>query len=53
MVHQQLGEDWRECLDDFEIRLEEGDATVLQGPVVDQFALHGIISRIRDLNLEL
>lgn len=27
--------------------------TTLTGPIVDQAALHGILSRIRDLNLKL
>ncbi len=33
-------------------RLPDGD-TLLTGPVADQSALHGILSRIRDLGLEL
>ena len=32
---------------------QEGSITRLTGPVVDQAALHGILSRIRDLNLRL
>ncbi len=31
---------------------ESGD-TLLSGPVVDQAALHGLLARIRDLNLTL
>jgi hypothetical protein len=31
----------------------EGGVTVLKGPVVDQAALHGLLIRIRDLNLTL
>jgi hypothetical protein len=30
-----------------------GDATILTGPVADQAALHGLLNRIRDLNLTL
>ena len=30
-----------------------GDNTILRGPVADQAALHGILIRIRDLNLTL
>ena len=29
------------------------DTTMLTGPVADQAALHGLLSRIRDLNLTL
>jgi len=32
--------------------LEAGD-TLLSGPIVDQAALHGLLARIRDLNLTL
>jgi len=32
--------------------LEAGE-TLLSGPIVDQAALHGLLSRIRDLNLTL
>jgi hypothetical protein len=31
----------------------EGGETTLCGPVVDQAALHGLLTRIRDLNLTL
>jgi hypothetical protein len=31
----------------------EGDQTILTGPDADQAALHGVLIRIRDLNLTL
>lgn len=31
----------------------EGNETILTGPVADQAALHGVLIRIRDLNLSL
>ncbi|RPI33748.1 MAG: hypothetical protein EHM70_05080 [Chloroflexota bacterium] len=32
--------------------LENGEA-IISGPIVDQSALHGLLARIRDLNLTL
>ena len=31
----------------------EGDVTLLSGPLPDQAALHGLLERVRDLNLTL
>jgi hypothetical protein len=31
----------------------EGDVTLISGPLPDQAALHGLLERIRDLNLRL
>jgi hypothetical protein len=42
--------DWLEGLT--VTHLEPGE-TLLSGPIVDQAALHGLIARIRDLNLTL
>lgn len=33
--------------------LDEQDQTLLSGPLPDQAALHGVLERIRDLNLTL
>ena len=35
------------------ITLLQGGETTLSGPVVDQAALHGLLAKIRDLNLTL
>ena len=44
---------WFSGLEDWEIiPLPDGN-TLLSGPVIDQPALHGIIARIRDLNLTI
>lgn len=48
-----IGPQWSAWFDDLEIvPLAEGE-TLLTGPVVDQAALHGILAKIRDLNLPL
>lgn len=42
---------WSEWLEGMTITpLENGD-TLLSGPLVDQSALHGLLNRIRDMNL--
>jgi hypothetical protein len=35
------------------ITLEEDGTTLLQGPVIDQAALHGILKKVRDLGMPL
>ncbi len=53
LVKGHLDERWASRLGDMKItRLADG-RTRLCGPVVDQPALHGILSRIRDLSLVL
>jgi hypothetical protein len=52
-IEGQLNPSWSEWLDQLTITsLETGD-TLLYGPVADQAALHGLLNRIRDLNLKL
>ena len=49
----QLGREWAEWFGGLTITLEEGDDTLLTGPVVDQAALHGLLKRACDLGLPL
>ena len=49
-VQGHLDQRWAEWFDGFEMR-SEGDDTVLRGRVPDQAALHGILAKIRDLDL--
>jgi hypothetical protein len=57
-VEGALGELWQEWFEGLCIR-EEWDVdsncpiTILSGPISDQSALHGVIAKIRDLNLNL
>jgi hypothetical protein len=45
---------WSDWLDGMAITpLDETGETLLSGPVPDQAALHGLLNRIRDLNLQL
>jgi hypothetical protein len=55
-VEGRLDEHWSECFNGMAVTLDQEDATspvtTLTG-VVDQSALHGILARIRDMNLKL
>ena len=57
MVYQirikgHLSSQWAHWFDGLTITLEDGN-TLLQGPVIDQAALHGILKRVRDLGMPL
>ena len=47
-----LDPEWSLWFERMAISTEGGD-TILNGPVADQAALHGLLIRIRDLNLTL
>ena len=51
-IKGKLGKDWSDWFADMEI-VPEGENTILKGYISDQSALHGILDRIRDLNLTL
>jgi hypothetical protein len=51
-VSGHLDKQWKEWFDNLEIKYE-GENTVLTGEIADQAALHGLIIKIRDLNLKL
>ena len=52
-VHGVLDERWCAWFDGMQLTREPGDVTVLTGPLTDQAALHGLLTRIRDLALPL
>ena len=51
-IRGHLSENWKEWFDGMDIS-HEGDLTVLSGEITDKAYLHGILNRIRDLNLKL
>jgi hypothetical protein len=52
-VQETLSPELAEWFDGMEIRQEADGTTVLAGALQDQAALHGILARVRDLNLTL
>ncbi|NIV31734.1 MAG: hypothetical protein GWN58_20290 [Anaerolineae bacterium] len=52
-IRERLDEDWIEWFDTMTLTHTSEGQTILTGPVADQAALHGLLSRISDLNLTL
>lgn len=48
-----LGEQWSAWFADLAVTLQDNGETLLEGPVVDQAALHGLLRKVRDLGLPL
>ncbi|MBN1428933.1 MAG: hypothetical protein JXB07_11155 [Anaerolineae bacterium] len=47
------GEIWSEWFEGMTVMVEESGETILQGPLTDQSALYGLLSRLRDLAVPL
>lgn len=52
-IEGHLGDSWSSWFEGLSIRHEESGETVLTGPLVDEAALHGVLTKIRDLGLPL
>lgn len=44
---------WSAWFEGLQVASDDIDQTVISGPVADQAALHGLLSKIRDLGLDL
>ena len=52
-LKEQLGQHWSSWFGGLTITTEANGETILTGEVVDQAALHGLLSKVRDLQLTL
>jgi hypothetical protein len=52
-VKGQIDEHWSDWFEDLTIRHTEQDGTILSGTVVDQAALYGLLTKLRNLGLSL
>jgi hypothetical protein len=52
-IKGHLDPHWSDWFKDMNLTQLEGDGTLLSGVLPDQTALHGLLERIRDLNLTL
>ncbi len=53
MIAQSLSDHWAAWFDGLDIGQDAHGNTLLSGIIVDQAALHGVLTKIRDLNLIL
>ncbi len=52
-IRGRLDDRWSKWFAGLRMNYLEGDVTVLSGALPDQGALHGLLERVRDLNLTL
>ncbi|MGN6756213.1 MAG: hypothetical protein ACTHMJ_07465 [Thermomicrobiales bacterium] len=52
-IKGHLGPQWTDWFAGLTITLEANGDSLLNGPVVDQAALHGVLKKVRDLGLPL
>ncbi len=52
-IKGHLVDRWSDWFGGLTITLEEDGNTLLNGPVIDQAALHGLLKKVRDLGMPL
>lgn len=53
VIAHQLDETWREWFDGFNLVTNDGGTTSLSGILDDSTALHSLLNKIRNLNMDL
>lgn len=52
-VKGYLDNSWSEWLDGLEVKLSENGETVIYGPIVDQYALMGVLNKLARMSLSI
>jgi hypothetical protein len=52
-VHGVLDPRWSAWFEGLQVSSDQAGQTTIAGPVTDQAALHGLLTKVRDLGLEL
>ena len=52
-VKEHLDPRWSEWFDGLQVTNESNGEALLSGSIEDQAALHGVLAKVRDLNLQL
>ena len=52
-IKGHLGREWADWFDGLTITALDNGETLLTGPVVDQAALHGLLTKVRDVGMPL
>lgn len=52
-IKELIADKWLVWFEEFSITRTDSGETLLTGPIADQSALHGLLAKIRDLNLTL
>ena len=52
-IRGALDEGWSDWFEGLDVVAQAGNVTLLTGALADQIALHGLLSRLRDLGLPL
>jgi hypothetical protein len=52
-VHGVLDPRWSAWFEGLQVTSDQAGQTTITGPVTDQAALHGLLTKVRDLGLEL